>query len=157
MLSQMPCGHVTSLTDLIACTLQGVSFEVAAGEKVGIVGRTGSGKSSLIVTLFRIVETDGGSITLDGLDLQSMGLNDVRGRIAAIPQDPVLFSGTVRSNLDPYGRYEDHEIWDALSHVALKVQHMCWPLLALFKVSIPRYCLLTPLMSPEDSKCRLLD
>jgi len=105
--------------------LQGVSFEVAAGEKVGIVGRTGSGKSSLIVTLFRIVETDGGSITLDGLDLQSMGLNDVRGRIAAIPQDPVLFSGTVRSNLDPYGRYEDHEIWDALSHVALKVQHMC--------------------------------
>lgn len=105
--------------------LQGVSFEVAAGEKVGIVGRTGSGKSSLIVTLFRIVETDGGSITLDGLDLQSMGLNDVRGRIAAIPQDPILFSGTVRSNLDPYGRYEDHEIWDALSHVALKVQHMC--------------------------------
>ncbi|DBB06529.1 TPA: hypothetical protein ACH3X1_012074 [Trebouxia sp. C0004] len=100
--------------------LKGVSFEVAAGEKVGIVGRTGSGKSSLIVTLFRIVETDGGSITLDGLDLQSMGLNDVRGRIAAIPQDPVLFSGTVRSNLDPYGRYEDHEIWDALSHVALK-------------------------------------
>ncbi|KAL0031798.1 hypothetical protein WJX79_007928 [Trebouxia sp. C0005] len=100
--------------------LKGVSFEVAAGEKVGIVGRTGSGKSSLIVTLFRIVETDGGSITLDGLDLQSMGLNDVRGRIAAIPQDPVLFSGSVRSNLDPYSRYEDHEIWDALSHVALK-------------------------------------
>ena len=81
--------------------LQGVSFEVAAGEKVGIVGRTGSGKSSLIVTLFRIVETDGGSITLDGLDLGTLGLNDVRSRIAAIPQDPVLFSGTVRSNLDP--------------------------------------------------------
>ena len=94
---------------------------MAAGEKVGIVGRTGSGKSSLIVTLFRIVETDGGSITLDGLDLQGLGLNDVRGRIAAIPQDPVLFSGTVRSNLDPYSRYEDHELWDALSHVALKV------------------------------------
>ena len=107
--------------------VQGVSFEVAAGEKVGIVGRTGSGKSSLIVTLFRIVETDGGSITLDGLDLQGLGLNDVRGRIAAIPQDPVLFSGTVRSNLDPYSRYEDHELWDALSHVALKVRavHLC--------------------------------
>ena len=101
--------------------VQGVSFEVAAGEKVGIVGRTGSGKSSLIVTLFRIVETDGGSITLDGLDLGTLGLNDVRSRIAAIPQDPVLFSGTVRSNLDPYGRHEDHELWDALGHVALKV------------------------------------
>ena len=100
---------------------QGVSFEVAAGEKVGIVGRTGSGKSSLIVTLFRIVEPDGGVISLDGLDLGSLGLNDVRGRIAAIPQDPVLFSGTVRSNLDPYGRHEDHELWEALGHVALKV------------------------------------
>ncbi|KAL3154179.1 hypothetical protein ABBQ32_013696 [Trebouxia sp. C0010 RCD-2024] len=100
--------------------LKGVSFEVAAGEKVGIVGRTGSGKSSLIVTLFRIVEPDGGVISLDGLDLGSLGLNDVRGRIAAIPQDPVLFSGTVRSNLDPYGRHEDHELWEALGHVALK-------------------------------------
>lgn len=94
---------------------------MAAGEKVGIVGRTGSGKSSLIVSLFRIVEPDGGVITLDGRDLNSLGLEDVRGRIAAIPQDPVLFSGTVRSNLDPYSRYEDHELWEALSHVALKV------------------------------------
>lgn len=108
--------------------LQGVSFEVAAGEKVGIVGRTGSGKSSLIVTLFRIVEPDGGVISLDGLDLGSLGLNDVRGRIAAIPQDPVLFSGTVRSNLDPYGRHEDHELWEALGHVALKVPHQLCPL-----------------------------
>ena len=146
------------MTDLAACTLQGVSFEVAAGEKVGIVGRTGSGKSSLIVTLFRIVETDGGSITLDGLDLQSMGLNDVRGRIAAIPQDPVLFSGTVRSNLDPYGRYEDHEIWDALSHVALKVQHMCQaPASIVQSQHSPTYCLLTPLMSPKDRNCKLID
>ncbi len=138
--------------------LQGVSFEVAAGEKVGIVGRTGSGKSSLIVTLFRIVETDGGSITLDGLDLQSMGLNDVRGRIAAIPQDPVLFSGTVRSNLDPYGRYEDHEIWDALSHVALKVQRMCLGPASIVKIQhSPSCCLLTPLMILKDRKCKLLD
>ena len=109
----------------LPCSAQGVSFEVAAGEKVGIVGRTGSGKSSLIVTLFRIVEPDGGVISLDGLDLGSLGLNDVRGRIAAIPQDPVLFSGTVRSNLDPYGRHEDHELWEALGHVALKVLASC--------------------------------
>lgn len=96
---------------------------MAAGEKVGIVGRTGSGKSSLIVTLFRIVEPDGGVITLDSRNLNELGLDDVRGRIAAIPQDPVLFSGTVRTNLDPYSRYEDHELWEALSHVALKVCH----------------------------------
>ena len=98
-----------------------MSFEVAAAVKVGIVGGRGSGKSSLIVTLFRTVEPDGGVISLDGLDLQQPGPEGCLGRIAAIPQDPVLFSGTVRSNLDPYGRHEDHELWEALGHVALKV------------------------------------
>jgi ABC-type multidrug transport system fused ATPase/permease subunit len=100
--------------------LKGVSFKVAPGEKVGIVGRTGSGKSSLIVTLFRLVEAYEGSITLDGQDLLGLGLEDVRSRIAAIPQDPALFSGTVRSNLDPYDRHDDAELWEALGHVALK-------------------------------------
>ena len=113
---------------------------MAAGEKVGIVGRTGSGKSSLIVTLFRIVEPDGGVISLDGLELGSLGLNDVRGRIAAIPQDPVLFSGTVRSNLDPYGRHEDHELWEALGHVALKVP-------------LPVLCVSQSASSEEDLVC----
>ena len=93
---------------------------VSPGDKVGIVGRTGSGKSSLIVTLFRLVEPFRGSITLDGLDLLSLGLDDVRGRVAAIPQDPVLFSGSVRTNLDPYERHTDAELWEALGHVALK-------------------------------------
>jgi ABC-type multidrug transport system fused ATPase/permease subunit len=100
--------------------LRGVSFDVAPGDKVGIVGRTGSGKSSLIVTLFRLVEPFAGAIELDGIDLLTLGLDDVRGRIAAIPQDPVLFSGSVRTNLDPYGRHADGELWDALGHVALK-------------------------------------
>jgi ABC-type multidrug transport system fused ATPase/permease subunit len=100
--------------------LRGVTFEVAPGEKIGIVGRTGSGKSSLIVSLFRIVEPFQGQIVLDGVDLLTLGLDEVRGRIAAIPQDPVLFSGSVRSNLDPYGRHSDGELWDALGHVALK-------------------------------------
>ncbi|PSC67462.1 hypothetical protein C2E20_8853 [Micractinium conductrix] len=100
--------------------LQGVSFTVAPGEKVGIVGRTGSGKSSLIVTLFRLVEPYQGAIMLDGRNLLELGLDDVRGRIAAIPQDPVLFSGSVRTNLDPYNRHSDAELWDALGHVALK-------------------------------------
>lgn len=100
--------------------LKGISFVVHAGDKVGIVGRTGSGKSSLIVTLFRLVEPYAGRILLDGINILDIGLNDVRGRIAAIPQDPVLFSGTVRTNLDPYDRHSDAEIWEALSHVSLK-------------------------------------
>lgn len=100
--------------------LKGVSFVVNPGDKVGIVGRTGSGKSSLIVTLFRLVEPYKGTITLDGINILDLGLNDVRSRIAAIPQDPVLFSGTVRTNLDPYDKHSDAEIWEALSHVSLK-------------------------------------
>lgn len=100
--------------------LKGVSFIVEPGDKVGIVGRTGSGKSSLIVALFRIVEPYAGSITLDSINLLTIGLEDVRSRIAAIPQDPVLFSGSVRTNLDPYNRHTDAELWESLGHVALK-------------------------------------
>ena len=117
--------------------LQGVSFRVAAGESVGIVGRTGSGKSSLIVALFRLTEPYQGTISLDGIDLLSLGLNDVRGRIAAIPQDPVLFSGTVRTNLDPYDQHQDAEIWEALVMVALKVRHppSACPVLMLYEIA----------------------
>jgi len=100
--------------------LRGVTFAVAPADKIGIVGRTGSGKSSLIVTLFRLVEPYQGRIVLDGVDILTLGLDDVRGRIAAIPQDPILFSGSVRSNLDPYAHHSDAELWDALGHVALK-------------------------------------
>jgi ABC-type multidrug transport system fused ATPase/permease subunit len=104
----------------LPAVLKGVTFNIAAGEKVGICGRTGSGKSSLIVSLFRIVEPYQGSILMDGVDLLTLGLQEVRGRIAAIPQDPVLFSGTVRTNLDPFSKHTDAQLWESLGHVNLK-------------------------------------
>lgn len=99
--------------------LKGVSFTVEPGEHIGIVGRTGSGKSSLIMTLFRMVEIESGSIKIDDIDTKEIGLKDLRSRIAIIPQTPTIFSGTIRSNLDPFELYQDHEIWEALSSVSM--------------------------------------
>lgn len=103
------------------------------------MGRTGAGKSSLTLALFRIIEADGGSITIDGVDISELGLNTLRSRITIIPQarkivlsayklifysivkqDPVLFSGTLRMNLDPFDSYTDEEIWETLEHAHLK-------------------------------------
>lgn len=97
--------------------LQDLSFETKPRERVGIVGRTGSGKSSLFVSLFRMVELTKGMITIDGRDISEMGLHDLRSKMAIVPQDPVLFNGTIRSNLDPTSEYDDDSIWDALHRV----------------------------------------
>ncbi|XP_050087820.1 multidrug resistance-associated protein 1 isoform X5 [Anopheles aquasalis] len=100
--------------------LRGISFAVEGGEKVGIVGRTGAGKSSLTLALFRIIESAGGSIIIDGQDISKLGLHALRSRLTIIPQDPVLFSGSLRINLDPFNVHTDDEIWKALEHAHLK-------------------------------------
>ena len=94
--------------------LKGVNVTIGGGQKVGVVGRTGSGKSSLMIALLRMVELANGSISVDGVNLSSLGLSDLRKRITIIPQDPVIFSGTIRFNLDPFSQHSDAELWDAL-------------------------------------------
>lgn len=112
-------GAVLTYRQGLPNALDGLSLVVRPGEKVGIVGRTGSGKSTLFMALFRMVELNQGQILLDGLDTRQVGLSQLRSKLAIIPQDPFLFSGTVRENLDPCGRHPDHSLADALQQCHL--------------------------------------
>ncbi|OVA02655.1 ABC transporter [Macleaya cordata] len=100
--------------------LKGITLSIEGGEKIGVVGRTGSGKSTLIQAFFRVMEPSGGKIVIDGVDISKLGLHDLRSRYGIIPQEPVLFQGTVRSNIDPIGLYSDEEIWKSLERCQLK-------------------------------------
>ena len=101
--------------------LKGIDFSVKSQEKIGIVGRTGAGKSSLTLALFRIIEAAEGKIIIDDVDVSQIGLHSLRSRLTIIPQDPVLFSGSLRMNIDPFGSYPDEAIWTSLEQSHLKL------------------------------------
>ncbi|KAG0652941.1 ATP-dependent bile acid permease [Hyphodiscus hymeniophilus] len=99
--------------------LKGLTFTAASNQRIGVVGRTGAGKSTLSLALFRFLEARKGSIVIDGVDISTIKLHDLRTRLAIIPQDPVLFSGTIRSNLDPFDEFSDVQLREALQRVHL--------------------------------------
>ncbi|KAJ8436588.1 hypothetical protein Cgig2_031529 [Carnegiea gigantea] len=100
--------------------LQGISCIFGGGDKIGIVGRTGSGKTTIISTVFRLVEPSEGKIIIDGIDISTIGLHDLRSNLGIIPQEPTLFSGSVRYNLDPLSEHTDQEIWQVLEKCQLR-------------------------------------
>ncbi|KAJ3077921.1 hypothetical protein HDU99_000892, partial [Rhizoclosmatium hyalinum] len=99
--------------------LSNLTLEVKGGEKIGIVGRTGAGKSSIISALYRLVELSDGTISIDGVDLKTLGLHQLRTSLSIIPQAPILFQGSIRSNIDPLNLYDDSAIWKVLEHASL--------------------------------------
>jgi ABC-type multidrug transport system fused ATPase/permease subunit len=108
--------------------LRGLTFTLFPRQKVGVCGRTGAGKSSLFSVLFRLHGIQSGSVSVDGVDIHSIGLADLRSQVAIIPQNPVIFSGTVRYNLDPFGTWTDDQLWGALEKVQLKPHFLSQPL-----------------------------
>jgi len=107
--------------------LRGVSFSIRAGEKIGIVGRTGSGKSSLLYCIMRMAEAFKGTVVIDDIDIASIGLHDLRRNVAIIPQEPVMFTGTLRSNLDPSNERSDAELWALLRMVRMEDKVKSFP------------------------------
>lgn len=125
--SSWPSQGAISIRDLklkyrVGCpyVLNGISLDIRAHEKIGICGRTGAGKSSLLSALYRLADVQEGSITIDGVSIADVSLDRLRSSLAIIPQEPTLFSGTMRKSLDPLGQFSDEDIWAALDLVSLK-------------------------------------
>lgn len=97
-------------------SIRNVSFYISPLEKIGVVGRTGAGKTSIINALFRLASIEG-EIEIDGVETSGLGLHTLRGQMSIIPQEPVLFSGTMKTNLDPFNAFTDARIWNALEQV----------------------------------------
>lgn len=113
-------NYQTRYREGLDLVLRGINCSVNSGEKIGIVGRTGAGKSSLTLALFRIIEATEGNISVDGINISEIGLHALRSKLTIIPQDPVVFSGSLRMNLDPFEKHTDEELWQALEHAHLK-------------------------------------
>lgn len=105
--------------DGLPLVLNGLSFRIKGGEKIGIVGRTGAGKSSLLTAILQLSEIESGRIKIDGVDIAKIGVTDLRSRLSIIPQDPTIFDGNIRHNIDPFGTHTDDQIWEALRRVHL--------------------------------------
>ncbi|KAI0091755.1 metal resistance protein YCF1 [Irpex rosettiformis] len=113
-------GYSTRYRADLDLVLKNISMKINAREKIGIVGRTGSGKSSLLLALFRIIEPASGTIVIDGVDVSNIGLHALRSAISIVPQSPDMFEGTIRENIDPTGAYQDADIWVALEQCHLR-------------------------------------
>ncbi|KAF4593191.1 hypothetical protein EYR38_008903 [Pleurotus pulmonarius] len=113
-------GYSTRYRPELDPVLKNISMTIRPKEKLGICGRTGAGKSSLLLALFRIIEPTEGTILIDGIDITKIGLHDLRSAIAIVPQSPDLFEGTLRDNIDPLNEYTDADIWQALTQSHLK-------------------------------------
>uniref|UniRef100_A0A7E4W8A1 ABC-type glutathione-S-conjugate transporter n=1 Tax=Panagrellus redivivus TaxID=6233 RepID=A0A7E4W8A1_PANRE len=113
-------GYSTRYRPGLELVVRNINVLINPGEKIGVVGRTGAGKSSLTLALFRIIESAEGQILIDGIPISEIGLHDLRENVTIIPQDPVILSGTLRFNLDPFEAYSDAAIWEAIEHAHLK-------------------------------------
>ena len=113
-------NYSTRYREGLELSLKNINLSIRPGEKVGVCGRTGAGKSSLTKALFRIIEAAEGTIDIDGCSISTLGLHQLRSSLTIIPQDPVLFYGSLRFNLDPVGEHSDEELWRALELAHLK-------------------------------------
>lgn len=117
-------NYSTSYRENLDPVLKHINLVISPGEKIGVVGRTGAGKSTLSMALFRLLEPTAGTISIDNIDITSIGLRDLRSHIAIIPQDAQAFEGTIRSNLDPFEKFSDDDLWHAieLSHLKFHLE-----------------------------------
>jgi len=113
-------NYSTRYREGLDLVLKNIDLDIKPREKIGVVGRTGAGKSSLTMALFRIIEPTAGNISIDNLNTSTIGLLDLRRRLAIIPQDAALFEGTIRDNLDPGNVHDDTDLWNVLEHARLK-------------------------------------
>jgi ATP-binding cassette, subfamily C (CFTR/MRP), member 1 len=154
-------NYSTRYREGLDLVLKNISLSIKPHEKIGVVGRTGAGKSSLTLALFRIIEPVEGNISIDDLNTSTIGLLDLRRRLAIIPQDAALFEGTIRDNLDPGGIHDDTELWSVLGKSSPITPATYQHILCAALISLPAfsaYALQLPSLTPDSTEhARLKD